>query len=366
MFVSTLLVVAVLAGHAQRKPPPAAPQPQPHPVTCYLANGDRLSGGLISVSSTRVRISHRSLGRISLERDVIALCESSDTTALRSLGTLALTPLPEFPPTTLAVLGPPLPIPPPAPVTIVSLEKLANPRQPIPLAARALPTYVSHVGWKRALGATYMLSRGNANVSSLGFTGSVARRTDRTQIALSGKREFGSREGSATENYLSSTLRYDLALGPNDSAAAARPSFFSEAVYDQDPFAQIARRIVENTGVSVPLSRNPHNNLALEIGSGITHEVPTDQRSYTRIGAVVRLAARQTFGGTRSDQQVAIFPDITGPPGHYRVNSDFNLSAPLSKSLALKIGIASRYDTKPQVKVKKSDTTIQSGIGLEF
>jgi putative salt-induced outer membrane protein YdiY len=357
MLVSALLAVAAIAGHAQ------APR---HPVTCYLANGDRLSGALTSVSTTKIRITHFSLGRLSLKRSAVAVCESSDTTALRRLGTLALAPLPEVPTTTVAVVGPPITIPAPAPTRRMSLEKLAHPKQAIPLAARALPTYVSHVGWKRSLGATYLLTRGNANVSSLGFTGAVARRTDRTQIALSGKREFGSQEGSATENFLSATLRYDLALGPNDSAAAARPSFFSEAVYDQDPFAQIARRTVENTGVSVPLSRNPHNNIALEIGTGITNEVPTDLPSYTRIGGVLRLAARQVFGGTRSDQQIAVFPDITGPPGHYRVNSDVNLSAPLSKSLALKIGIASRYDTKPQVKVKKSDTTIQSGIGIEF
>jgi putative salt-induced outer membrane protein YdiY len=357
MFVSALLVVAGVAGHAQ---------PSRHPVTCYLANGDRLSGALVSVSKTRVRITHPSLGRMTLKRRTIAVCESNDSTVIRRLGTLALAPLPEIPTTTVAVVGQPLTIPTPTPVPRLSLEKLAHPRQVIPLAARALPTYVSHVGWKRSLGATYLLTRGNANVSSLGFTGAVARRTDRTQIALSGKREFGSQEGSATENYLSTTLRYDLALGPNDSAASARPSFFSEAVYEHDPFAQIARRAVENTGVSVPLSRNPHNNIALEIGTGITNEAPTGQPSYTRIGGVLRLAARQVFGGTRSDQQIAIFPDITGPPGHYRVNTDINLSAPLSKSLALKLGIASRYDTKPQVKVKKSDTTIQSGVGIEF
>jgi putative salt-induced outer membrane protein YdiY len=357
MFVSALLVVAGVAGHAQ---------PPRHPVTCYLANGDRLSGNLLSVSTTNVRITHQSLGPLSLRRESIALCESSDSTALRRLGTLALASLPEIPMTTVAVVGAPLTIPTPVAARRVSLEKLAHPRQAIPLAARALPTYVAHVGWKRSLGATYLLTRGNANVSSLGFTGAVARRTDRTQVALSGKREFGSQEGSATENYLSATLRYDLALGPNDSAAAARPSFFSEAVYEHDPFARIERRTVENTGVSVPLSRNPHNNIALEIGTGITNEAPTRLSSYTRIGGVLRLAARQIFGATKSDQQVAVFPDITGPPGHYRVNTDVNLAAPLSKSLALKLGIASRYDTKPQVKVKKSDVTIQSGVGIEF
>ena len=251
-------------------------------------------------------------------------------------------------------------------VRAVSLERLAHPPRLVPLASRALPTYVSHVGWKRSLGTTYMLTRGNANVSSLGFTGAVARRADRSQIALKAKREFGSQEGAATENYLSATLRYDLALGANNLTAPTRPSFFTEAVYEHDPFAQIARRAVENTGFSVPLSHNPHNNLALEIGTGVTNEAPTGMRAYTRIGGLLRLAARQIFGSSKSDQEFAIFPDLTGSPGHYRVNSDFNIAAPLAKALALKIGISNRYDTKPQNHVKKSDTTIQSGIGLEF
>lgn len=211
-----------------------------------------------------------------------------------------------------------------------------------------------------------MLSRGNANVSSLGFTGAVARRADRSQISLQAKREFGSREGTATENYLSATLRYDLALGPNDSAASARPSFFSEVVYEHDPFAGIGRRAVENTGFSVPLSHTPHDNLALEIGTGVTNEQPTGSSSFTRIGGLLRLAARQLFGGAKADQAIAVFPDLTGPTGHYRITGDFNLAAPLAKAIALTIGIANRFDTQPQANVKKSDTTIQSGIGLEF
>jgi putative salt-induced outer membrane protein YdiY len=357
MFVTALLLVAGLAGHA-----PTARSP----ITCILSNGDRLSGELVSVTQSRIRLTHSVLGRVTIKRSAIAVCETQDSVARSKLGTLALEPLPEMPITTVGVLPDYMPAPPDSVARVVSLEKLINPPRPVPLASRALPTYVSHVGWKRALGATYMLSRGNANVSSLGFTGSVARRADRSQIALAAKREFGTQEGEATENFLSATLRYDLALGPNDSAAAARPSFFTEAVFEHDPFAQIGRRAVENTGLSIPLSRNPHNNLALEIGTGVTNEMPTGEQSYTRIGGLLRLAARQLFGSAKSDQQLAIFPDLSGPHGHYRVNSDFNLSAPIAKSLALKLGIADRYDTRPQTNVRNNDITVQSGIGIEF
>lgn len=357
MFVTALLVVASLAGHAQ---------PLHSPITCILSNGDRLSGDLVSVTHTQIRMVHGSLGNLVLKRSIIAVCESADSTARSQLGELALQPLPEMPITTVAVVGNVMPAAPPPVRSAISLERLTNPPHPVPLAARALPTYVSHVGWKRALGATYMLSRGNANVSSLGFTGAVARRADRSQIALNAKREFGSQEGAATENFLSATLRYDLALGANDLTAAARPSFFTEAVFEHDPFAKIARRAVENTGVSVPLSRNPHNNIALEMGTGVTNEAPTGEKSYTRIGGLLRLAARQLFGSAKSDQRLAIFPDLTGPHGHYRVNGDINLSAPIAKSLALRLGIADRYDTQPQHNVRKNDVTVQSGIGIEF
>lgn len=356
MFVTALLVVASLAGHAQTTRAP---------ITCILSNGDRLSGELVSVTQTRIRLVHSSLGELVLKRSAVAVCESSDSTARSRLGALALEPLAEMPITTVVLLPEIVPAPPLAPPA-VSLERLINPDHPVPLAARALPTYVAHVGWKRALGATYMLSRGNANVSSLGFTGSIARRADRSQIALHAKREFGSQEGEATENFLSATLRYDLALGPNDLAAAARPSFFTEAVFEHDPFAKIGRRAVENSGLSVPLSRNEHDNLALEIGTGVTNEAPTGGKSYIRFGGLLRLAARQLFGSAKSDQQLAIFPDLGGPHGHYRVNGDFNLSAPIAKSLALKLGISNRYDTRPQLNVRNNDITVQSGIGIEF
>lgn len=356
MLATVLLVVAGFTGHAQTIIPP---------VSCVLSNGDRLSGELLSVSKSRIRIRSEVLGRVTLKRNSIALCESPDSVARRKLGLLVLAQLPETPLTTIAILRDLMPIPPRRTTPVVSLERLVH-IKPMPLASRSLPTYASHVGWKRALGTTYMLTRGNANVSSLGFTGSVARRSDRSQIALAGKREFGSQDGSATENYLSVTLRYDLAIGPNDSAAASRPSFFSEAVVEHDPFAKIGQRAVENAGLSVPLSRSKYSNLALEIGAGITHEAPSDVPSYTRFGGLLRLAARQIFGSAKSDQQIAIFPDLSGPHGHYRLNADINLSAPLAKGIALKLGIANRYDTRPQTNVRKNDITIQSGLGVEF
>lgn len=321
---------------------------------------------MVSVTRDGLRIVNSSLGELRLKRSAIAICESADSTARRRLGAIALVPLAEIPVAIVVALPDYVSMPLIVSSPAVALERLIHPNRPVLLAARALPTYVSHVGWKRSLGTTYMLSRGNANVSSLGFTGSIARRADRSQIALHAKRELGSKDGTATENYLSTTLRYDLALGPNDSTAATRPSFFTEAVYEHDPFARIGRRAVENTGVSVPLSRNTHSNLALEIGTGVTNEAPTGSASYTRIGGLLRLAARQLFGGASADQQLAVFPDLTGPPGHYRVNADINLVAPIARVIALKLGIANRYDTRPQLNVRKSDTTIQSGIGVNF
>ena len=356
MFINSLIAVAV-ALHAH----PVTP-----PVSCTLTNGDRVTGELVSASQSALALIHPSLGRLRIERRDVAVCDAQDSLSLAKLGGLALRPLDDRPSATLADVPGVMVMPVIAAAPAPPLERLANPANLVPLASRALPTYVSHVGWKRALGTTYMLTRGNANVSSMGFTGAVARRTDRSQISLRAKREFGSREGTSTENYLSTTLRYDVALGSNDADAKSRPSFFSEAVYEHDPFAKIGRRAVENTGVSMPLSRNPNENLALEIGTGVTSQEPTGGTSFTRIGGLLRLAGSQLFGGAHADQAVAIFPDLTGSAGHYRLTSDFNIAAPLARAIALKIGLANRYDTQPQENVRKSDTTIQSGLALEF
>ncbi|MGI8508923.1 MAG: DUF481 domain-containing protein [Gemmatimonadaceae bacterium] len=83
-------------------------------------------------------------------------------------------------------------------------------------------------------------------------------------------------------------------------------------------------------------------------------------------GLTLRLAARQAFSGADADHELAVFPDLMGPSGHYRGNGDINITAPVADGVSLKLSITYRYDTRPQVNVRKNDTTIQSGIGVEF
>lgn len=365
-FASALGILLAAAPRAVAQDSAAARLPAA--VVCTLANGDRISGALVRSTRASIRLRNSALGDIRLPRRRVAVCESPSDSARQRIGALALAPFdagdvvltteafaPNRPEVVVVAMAP------------VSLDRLERPKVATPLGARALPAYAAAVGWKRNIGTTYALSRGNANTSDLGFTGGIIRRAPRSQIALHARRRFASNEGRQAADFFSATLRYDLALGPNDSAAARRPSFFSETVYEHDPFAKVVRRGVSNIGLSVPLSPDPKNNLALEIGGGITHETPEGSESpYTHFGGLLRLAAKQVFGGTHADQQFAAFPDLTGPVGHYRFNTDLNVAAPLAERVALKLGLLNRYDTHPQTRVRKDDTTIQSGIGVEF
>ena len=338
-------------------------------VVCTLHNGDRIGGTLERASRTTIRVRDAVLGHVRLPRASVARCESSDAATRARIGALALAP---FDPATMVAITSSSPAV-PAPRIALALprplppERIKHARPATPLGARALPTYASTVGWKRTIGTSYALSRGNANTSDLGFTGGVTRRAARSQVALTARRRFTSADGQQSADYFSATLRYDLATGPNDAAANRRPSFFSETVYEHDPFAKVVRRTVSNIGFSVPLSTDSTNNLALEIGGGVTHELPEGGASpYTHVGGLLRLAARQHFGTTHADQQFAAFPDLSGPTGHYRLNSDFNISAPITHRVSLKVGVQNRYDTHPQAAVRKADTTVQSGLAVEF
>lgn len=339
------------------------------PVTCLLQNGDRVGGTFVRASSASIQLHDAVLGTLRLPREQVARCETASAQVRERIGALALAPFDSVATVAITPHASPAPTEQLALVRSrpVSLERLQHLRPATPLGARALPTYASTVGWKRALGTTYTLARGNANTSDLGFTGSVTRRAQRSQVALTVRRRFASADGAQSADYFSATLRYDLATGPNDADANRRPSFFSETVYEHDPFAQVIRRAVSNVGLSVPLSSDSTNNLALEIGGGITHELPGgDAAAYTHFGGLLRLAARQHFGGMHSDQQFAAFPDLSGPVGHYRLNTDLNIAAPITHRVSLKLGVQNRYDTHPQQKVRKADTTVQSGFGVEF
>lgn len=341
-------------------------------VVCTLANGDRIGGTLRRATRTTIRLHDAVLGTVRLARASVARCESASYAVRARIGALALAPFDVTSAVSLTPRGPGSAEAAPARLALVTarpavVDRLRHARRATPLGARALPTYASAVGWKRTLGTSYALSRGNANTSDLGFTGSVTRRARRSQVALTARRRFASADGEQSADYFSATLRYDLATGPNDANASRRPSFFSETVYEHDPFAKVIRRTVSNIGFSVPLSSDSTNNLALEIGGGVTHELPEGGASpYTHMGGLLRLAARQQFGTTHADQQFAAFPDLSGPTGHYRLNSDFNISAPITHRVSLKLGIQNRYDTRPQAAVRKADTTVQSGLGVAF
>jgi putative salt-induced outer membrane protein YdiY len=263
--------------------------------------------------------------------------------------------------------------PPPAEPRLLALvrgrtiprEALARKPVVVPLSA-ALPTSLSTVGWKRRINLTYALARGNANTADLGFVGSVTRRAARSQATLTATRRFGRNNGNVAADFSQATFRYDLALGPTNAAAAMRPSYFSESTWERDPMAKLEQRLIENTGLSIPLSPDPASNLALEVGIGITHTAFTDEKARTHMGALIRLAAKQKFGSANTDQQVSSYPDLVGPTLHYRFDTNFNLAAPLNKTVALKIGFINRYDTKPQPGVKRNDAIVQSGLGIEF
>jgi putative salt-induced outer membrane protein YdiY len=370
-----LFTVLALTQIGSATPPLSQPpQDDPKAITCWLTNGDRISGRFISERRTYVRIAHSSIGWLSIKRKDIATCEASDSTIQRRLadiltlpGSPSITTLdaafdsaevaraPEMQPVKMALVsGRPFP-----------QEAFERPPVVVPLAA-AVATSVPTVGWKRTLTMSYTVSSGNANTSDLGFVGGATRRAPRSQVAFQARRLLGKRNGESSSDFLAMNIRYDQALGSTSTTATTRPSFFAESIYERDPFAKLDRRVVANTGFSIPLVFETTNNLALEVGMGINHEKNATRNADTRVGGVLRLAARQTFGVAKSDQQISTFPDFSGQSMRYRINSDFNFVAPVSRMMSLRFGLTNRYNTRPQANVKRSDTTLLSGLGFEF
>lgn len=360
MFVAAASVWVALSAFIAA--PVGAPAPS-HPISCLLKNGDRLTGRLTATTRTYVRIVNPVLGRVSIYKPDIAVCESDDPYVQRRVAEFLLPAPPTLRETPSIVLSP-------RPMRLVAArsfpsEALARKVVVVPLS-QALPTSLATVGWKRKLNVSYALARGNANTADLGFVGGATRRAERSQVALTATRRFGKSEGDVASDFSQMTLRYDRALGYPDSAATSRPSYFSESTWERDPLSKLDRRVIENMGVSIPLATDPLNNMALEIGAGLTHEAFQDTTPRTRLGGLIRLAAKQKFGVASTDQQVSTYPDLAGPRVHYRFDTNLNLAAPLSRLVSLKFGFVNRYDTKPQAGVRKDDTVLQSGLGIEF
>ncbi|MER3427421.1 MAG: hypothetical protein C4334_04850 [Pyrinomonas sp.] len=339
--IAVLLLVFVVEASAQSGRRGVAPSAA---ISCLLTNGDRITGQTLSVSSDVIAISTAYAGTVTIRTTMISRCETEDE-AVRAQLTAAKVALLARSETT---------------------DKTPSP-QPSP---QSTPSPISkdrqRFGWKRTLAFNYTLSRGNADISDLNVSGNFVRTYEDGRFIIGGLLRRGIKNGKDFAGLFTSNVRYERRLDMS-SMPQRHLSFFAEAGYERDEMRRLDNRFVWNGGLLIPLLKSEAQEVAIDLGGGVTHEEYETGLRRTLGEGVLRFTSEQkVLGSARFRQQISAFPDFA-EMGRYRFHVDLSLRAPLTKALSLRIGALNRFDNRPQEQnVKRNDFSLMSGLAVEF
>ncbi len=341
LIVAFCLLLVVDGASAQSGRRIAAPSAA---ISCLLANGDRITGQTVSVSSDAIAINTVYAGTVTIRTAMISRCETEDETVRAQLSAAKVALLPR------SEMAAKAPSPQPSP----------KGQQPPVNKDR------QRFGWKRTLAFNYTFSRGNADISDLNVSGNFVRTYEDGRFIIGGLLRRGIKNGKNFAGLFTSNLRYERRLDVN-SMPQRHLSFFAEAGYERDEMKRLDHRFVWNGGLLIPLLKSEAQELGIDLGGGLTHEEYVTGLRRTLGEGVLRLTSEQkVLGSARFRQQISAFPDFA-EMGRYRFHVDLSLRAPLTKALSLRIGALNRFDNRPQEQnVKRNDFSLMSGLAVEF
>jgi putative salt-induced outer membrane protein len=144
--------------------------------------------------------------------------------------------------------------------------------------------------------------------------------------------------------------------------------------WDRNTFAGIDYRYEEGAGVAFTPINSPHNRLEFDLGFSYfeVHSTFTDSLGMLRDSSDNYAALRTSVvyrhtivKDTYLQQSVEGIPDLENEED-YRVNSQTDVVAPLSKHIAVKLGYTIRYANLPPPGFKTTDRLFTSDLQFTF
>jgi putative salt-induced outer membrane protein YdiY len=227
----------------------------------------------------------------------------------------------------------------------------------LPLAASAQDTARTIV-FHGDLG--YVATSGNTQVSTINFADQLTLRTSPVnKIDQTFSVVYGQNKNVVQTNIWTVALRDEYAF-------TKQIGLYGLGQFDRNTFAGVDYNFEEGGGFAVtPVLPKRHR---LEIDAGIAYVEQKLLPDSIDHHAVARgaITYRYTFGkDTYAQEAIEGLPDLHDEKD-FRVNSETDLVAPLSRHLALKLGYAIRYANLPPPGFKTTDRLFTSDLQASF
>jgi putative salt-induced outer membrane protein len=220
------------------------------------------------------------------------------------------------------------------------------------------------LGWHFLGTLGYVQTSGNTEVSSVNATERLAwRSSPQWLFTQTGAWIYGRTNGAESANQILGSLRTDYTIRGNLSA-------YGLVTYERNTFSGIEHRYAELLGLGWSATSG-RTALSVDAGAGNTQQLTG---GVTASYWVARLApkVRYNISDKAYLEEGLEFLENLKDTGDLRSTSTTALVAPVSRSIAIRLGYLMRHTAQPpinpatSVPFKKLDTTFQSGIQLSL
>jgi putative salt-induced outer membrane protein YdiY len=227
----------------------------------------------------------------------------------------------------------------------------------IPIAASAqdsIRTIVFHAD----LG--YVATSGNTQVSTINFADQLTLHTSHAnKIDQTFSVVYGQNKNVVQTNIWTVTLRDEYAF-------TQQIGLYALGGFDRNTFAGIDYNFEEGAGVALVPTLPKRHRLEIDAGFSYIEQKLLPDSMDDHVAARGAVTYRYTFGkDTYAQEAVEALPDLHRGQD-FRINSETDLVAPLSRHLALKIGYAIRYANLPPPGFRTTDRLFTSDLQVSF
>ncbi len=211
--------------------------------------------------------------------------------------------------------------------------------------------------WQADLG--YVSATGNTDVTTMSVGNRITHNRGTWTYSQNGAYIYGRTKGKESANQLRLGLRADASF--NGAVGA-----FVAVAYERNVYAGFNSRYDELLGIQWRAIREKQDSLTVDGGGVLTQQENT-------LGQRVQLPAARTavnykhlFNGRASVQHLAeVIPDVKSG-GHFRLNSETAMVAPLSEHMSLKVRYATRFNSAPPTGFGTTDRVFTAGVQIAY
>jgi putative salt-induced outer membrane protein YdiY len=206
----------------------------------------------------------------------------------------------------------------------------------------------------------YVNTTGNTNVSTLNATDQFTLRTAAdNQVLQTFSLVYGTQNNRVQTSIWDASLKDEFTFTPHIG-------LYALGAFDRNTFAGIDQRFEEGAGVAfIPLDSVP-NNLEIDAGLSFVEQKSLPDSTDNHAAARAAITYRHTFIANTYLQEFVEGIEDLKTTDDYRINSQTDVVAPLSKHLAIKVGYAIHYSNLPPVGFKTTDRLLTTDIQVTY